>query len=138
MTRRSLLLTACTLPLRADSAREVWEVLADAVAALGRDSGGEFLAAFDKAMPGYEKLRDDVTGLLRAVEVQCSIEPVSNEGDDRVRNLQLEWLFILRSRDNTGRSTRRRQSVTCRFEKQGKKWRIAAFDPLALFVPPPV
>ena len=89
-------------------------------------------------MPGYQKLRDDATGMLRAAEVQCSIEPVSNEGDDRARTLQMNWLFNLRSRDDTGRSTRRQESVKCRFEKQGKKWRITAFEPLSLFVPPPV
>ena len=137
MTRRAILLTACVLPLRADSAREVWDVLADAVAALGRDSVVEFLAAFDKDMPGYAKLSDDVKGLIGAAEVQCSIEPVSNEGDDRVRTLELEWLLHLRSRDATGRATRRAQTVKCRFGMQGKKWRITGFEPLALFEPPP-
>ena len=115
----------------------MWDVLADAVAALGRDSISEFLAAFDKGMPGYAKLQEDVTGMVRAAEVQCSIVPVSNEGDDRVRTLELEWAFNLRSRDDTGRSTRRQQTVKVRFEKQGKNWRIAALDPLSLFVPRP-
>jgi hypothetical protein len=136
MTRRALLLTACVLPLRADSAREVWDVLAEAAAALGRDSIPEFLAAFDKGMPGYPQLRDDVTGMVRAAEVQCSIVPVSNEGDDRARTLELEWTFHLRSRDDTGRSVRRQQTVKVRFEKQGKHWRITGLDPLSLFVPP--
>jgi len=139
MTRRVMLaLAGCSLAMRADSASEVWDALAEAVAALSRDSATEFLTAFDQSMPGYRDLSAQVTGLLAAVEVQAFIEPVSNEGDDRVRTLQLDWEFNLKSRDDTGRSTRRRETVKCRFEKQGKKWRIVAFEPLRLFAPPAV
>lgn len=140
MTRRALFLApfaACAAARpRADSGQEVWDLFASLAAALSEGHSGEFLKGFDPAMPGGDKLRADVTGLLRQAQVQSSIEMLGNEGDDRVRRVELDWILRIDSRQDAGGSVRRRQNIKCRVAKAGRKWRIVAWEPLDFFAPP--
>jgi hypothetical protein len=136
MTRRLLL----TIPLAAccraaDAAQEVLDLVADAAASLSAGNVSLFLKAFDPAMAGYAKLRENVTGLVAQGDVQSLIEPVEDEGDGRRRVAQFDWtLLIERGQESTG-SLRRQQVVKCTVEKQGGKWRIVALEPIAFFAP---
>ena len=85
--------------------------------------------AFDPAMPGFDKLRYNVVGITSQADVSCSIEVLSNEGDDSARTATLDWILTLEHKDGNAGSTRRQKRVTCRFKKTGKKWRIVSFDP---------
>ena len=136
MTRRALLLVPLAARLRADSAQQVWDLVTSMAAALSAGDASAFLRAFDAAMPGYEALRAGVTALLREAEVQSSIELVEEEGDDRSRAVELDWLVHIVSRQDGAVAERRRERVKCRVEKSGKKWRIAALEPLEFFAPP--
>lgn len=144
MTRRALLLAAVATRLRADSADDVWELLASAARALceataleppNRGNAAPFLSYFDRKMPGYETLRENVTNLVAQADLQASLEPVRNEGDDRARDVDLDWTMRITSLVQGMTSTERRQVVKCRLEKQGKKWRIVSIAPLAFFAP---
>lgn len=138
-TRRALLFAAlAAASLRADSADEVWEVLSSVASDLSAGHGGEFLSAFDPAMPGYEELRNSVTALLGQADVQSSIELVSNEGDGRSRKVEVDWLLRITESTGVSGATSRQERVRCGFEKQGKRWRIVSMEPLALFAPPRV
>jgi hypothetical protein len=86
-------------------------------------------------MPGYEALRAGVTALLREAEVQSSIELVEEAGDDGRRTVELDWLVHIVDRQDGAVAERRRERVKCRVEKSGKKWRIAALEPLEFFAP---
>ena len=67
MTRRVLLLVPLAACCRAaDPAQEVIDLVADAAASLSAGSVPRFLKAFDPAMEGYAKLRENVTGLRHA------------------------------------------------------------------------
>jgi hypothetical protein len=138
MTRRALLLLS--LPLAAgfgaDPAQEVLDLITGAAASLSAGNAAAFLAAFDPAMPGYEKLRANITALQRQAEVQSFIDLVEDEGDDRRRTLELDWVLRIR-REQEATASRREQRVKCRVEKSGKKWRIVALEPLEFFAPPP-
>jgi hypothetical protein len=140
-TRRALLLTtfgAVAARLRADSEDQVRELISAMASALTRGSGSEFLAAFDRTMAGFEELRSNVTALLAQAEVQSSVELVSNDGNDRKRTLEADWLLRITGHDNVSGAANREKRVKCQFEKQNKGWRIVSFEPLSLFAAPPV
>ncbi len=86
-----------------------------------------FLDRFDPKMPGYGKLRDEVQALVAAVQVGSAIEIVSDEGDDQKRSLELDWVLEIEGQQP------RRKIVKCRIERQGKKWKIVALEPVDFF-----
>jgi hypothetical protein len=137
MTRRMLwLLIPFAAGRGADPSQEVWDLLTQVASALSERNPAAFLEAFDPAMPGYEKLREHVTALLRNADVQSAIELESDEGNGQSRTVQLNWLLRIRPEPEATASTRREQKVKCRVEKAGRKWRIVFFEPLELFAPP--
>jgi hypothetical protein len=124
---------------------DAWDVISAAASALDRPLNLDetipetdpamFLQAFDPAMPGYEKLRAGVIGLLRRGPVESSVELISNEGDDRVRTLEVDWTLQVLE-DATGLSTlHKQQRVRIRMEHRGKRWRIVEISPLDFFAP---
>jgi hypothetical protein len=136
MTRRTLLLVPFAARLVADSAQEVWDLFASMASALSEANAIVFMNAFDPAMPGYEALRANVTGLLNEAQVQSSIDLVEDNGDDRSRTVELDWLLHIVDQYDNALAERRQQRVKCRVEKSGKKWRVASLDPLQFFAPP--
>jgi hypothetical protein len=148
MTRRTLLALPFAMRLRADSARDVWDVLGEAAHELSQGNATAFMDCFDPKMPGYEQLRADVAALIReapppssraATErggIYSSLDLVSDQGDDRARDLELDWTLDIRQAEGSMGATRRRQNVKIRAAKTGKKWRIVAFEPAGFFAPP--
>jgi hypothetical protein len=136
MTRRVLLLVPLAACCRAaDPAQEVIDLVADAAASLSAGSVPRFLKAFDPAMEGYAKLRENVTGLVTLGEVQSLIDPLEDEGDDRRRTVQLRWTLRLHRGEQSASFTRREQVVKCKVEKQRGKWRIVRLEPIDFFAP---
>ena len=132
-----MIVGALAAPLAlADSAADAWQAIADAASALSSGSAPEFLAAFDSAMPGFEILRRNVTALVQQNDLQSGIEPVTNEGSGEARALELDWQLQLTSHEEPPRVVQRHETVKCRLEKRGRKWRIVSFEPAALFAPP--
>jgi hypothetical protein len=147
MTRRTLLALPFAMRLRADAARDVWDLLGDAASALSEGDTAVFLDCFDPKMPGYERLSEDVTALIGEATpspssasqrggVSCSIELVSDQGDDQTRALEVDWILDIREVQGSIGSTRREEHVKIRAAKTGKKWRIVAFEPAGFFAPP--
>ena len=136
MTRRVLLLIPLAACCRAsDPAQEVLDLVADAAASLSAGSVPRFLKAFDPAMDGYAKLRENVTGLVALGDVQSLIDPLEDEGDDRRRTVEFRWTLRLRRGEQSASFTRREQVVKCRVEKQRGKWRIVGLEPIEFFAP---
>ena len=136
MTRRLLFLLPLAARLRADSQHEAVDLITSAATGLSAGKPEVFLEAFDPAMPGYEKISADVTALVSAAEIECSIEVTSNQGDDAARALELDWILRIDRRDRGAGSVRRQETVKCSLRKTGKKWRIVAFEPLEFFALP--
>src|SRR5450432_990697 len=138
MMRRMLPLLLISLGAArgADPAQEVWDLLTQVASALSERNPETFLAAFDPAMPGYQKVRTNVSALLRGAEVQSSIELEADEGGPEERAVELDWLLKIRPEQDATASTRRQQRVKCRLRKSGKKWRIVSFEPLEFLAPP--
>jgi hypothetical protein len=136
MTRRWFVMAATALRVRADAAQEVWELITTVAAALGEGNASRCVAAFDPAMPGFEKLRADLRALVQGSDVQTSVDVVERVADSAGESLELDWLLHITQRDAAARATRRRERVKCRVEKRGRHWRIVSFEPREFFEPP--
>jgi hypothetical protein len=107
------------------------EVFRTASQALANQDADAFLDTFDPKMPQYEKLRDEIQELFgMAQEIGSTIDVITDEGDEQKRTLELDWLLKI---DN---NEPRRQIVKCQVEKQGKKWKITALEPVEFFKAP--
>jgi len=110
---------------------EQMEVFRVVTEALANQDANAFLDQFDSKMPQYEKLRDQIQTLFGAAqEIGSTIDVITDEGDDHKRTFELDWLLKI---DN---AQPRRQIVKCQVEKQGKKWKITALDPVEFFKAP--
>ena len=92
-----------------------------------------FVNHFDPNMPGFAALRENIQTLLAAREVASAIEVVTDEGDSTQRQLQLDWVLSTTEKIPLGQSRTRRVIVKCKIERQGKHWKITAFQPLDFF-----
>jgi murein L,D-transpeptidase YcbB/YkuD len=107
---------------------EQMEVFRAVTEALANQDADAFLDQFDSKMPQYEKLRDEIQDLFGAAqEIGSTIDVITDEGEDQKRTLELDWLLKIDNNDP------RRQIVKCQVEKQGKKWKITALDPVEFF-----
>lgn len=125
-----------------------WETIAAAAGALAhggfnflspeerRGNAVEFLSIFDRSMPGYDELRSDVIALARDFQVDSAVELVSDEGGDTRRTLKLDWDLGLISPMTDVSRVHRHETVTLQMSRNGKKWRVTALEPLALFAVP--
>jgi hypothetical protein len=121
--------------LYAGPEEDIVKLLGSMAAALTTVNVPEFMDAFDKNMPEYEKLRADVTGLVNQADVASSIEPISNNGDDNTRTVDLDWYLEVRSLVQDGPIVTRRETVHCELRKEKKKWKIVSLKPLEFFAP---
>ncbi len=104
------------------------EVFRGVSEALANRDADAFLDQFDRKMPEYDKLRDEIQELFgMAQEIGSTVDVITDEGTDQKRMLELDWLLKI---DN---DEPRRQIVKCRVEKQGKKWKITALEPVEFF-----
>lgn len=104
------------------------EVFRNVSEALANRDAEAFLDQFDRKMPQYEKLRDEIQELFGLTqEIGSTIDVITDEGDDSKRMLQLDWLLKIDVQEP------KRQIVKCQVEKQGKKWKITALEPVDFF-----
>ncbi len=133
MLRTALLMLFSMLAL-ADTAADVLNVFTSAAEGLINDDPGSVLDKFDRNMPGYATLQNNVEGLLAAYDVGATIEEITDEGDDQKRTVALDWLLILRQKGATNSPQQtRRQIVKCTVERRGKQWKITALEPIDFF-----
>jgi hypothetical protein len=131
----------CTVALllvvsaRADTHADVVDLIASMTAALSNNNAPGFLEALDKAMPGYDRLREAIPALLDQGDIASSVQPLRDDGDDTKRSLELDWYLEIRNPDENAPVIRRREVIRCRVEKRGKHWRITSLDPLSFFDP---
>ncbi len=115
---------------------EVWRMFTNAAEALANDDVSAFLDQYDRNMPAYAALRTNVEALLNGNQVISTVVTVSDEGDDRKRSLELDWLLALNEKhDSDVRKETRRGIIKIRVERQGKRWKIVALEPVDFFRP---
>ncbi len=130
----ALLLLLSSMAAWAEPPADALDFLSSAASALVDDDPAAFLDHFDRNMPEYATLREEIEGLLAAYDVGSTIEVVSDEGDDKKRSLALDWLLLTNEKaaSHGDRATRRR-IVKCSIERRGKKWKITSLDPIDFF-----
>jgi len=136
MNRRLLLLLPLAAWLHADAEKDARDLIASIARALSAGNVSLFLDAFDKSMPGRDKLRENIIGLTSQADIGCNIQITSNEGDDTERTLTIDWILTYERKQDSPGQSRRQKTVNCRLKKMGKKWRIVSFEPLDLFASP--
>jgi hypothetical protein len=94
-----------------------------------------FMSAFSKDMPDRDTLEKYVTALANSGDVSSSIEPLTEDGDDQARTIDLDWLLEIRSLEQDGPLVRRREVVHCELRKEKKHWKIVALKPIDFFAP---
>jgi len=119
--------------LIADTHDDVVDLFASMAAALSEINVPQFMDAFDKDMPDYEKLKNAVTALVNQAEVSSSVEPVKDEGDDTKRTVELDWYLEIRSLLPDGPVVHRREVILCELRKEKKRWKIVSIKPLEFF-----
>ena len=135
MIRRALIPLFVALCFAADPSHESADVITQLAAALTADNAQEFLASFDRKMAGYDELRANVNALLQQADVQSYVEIATNEGDDKARDLEIAWTLRIQRTGDATALPERDAHIKCRLEKQGKNWRITAWDGVAFFAP---
>jgi hypothetical protein len=109
--------------------KDVQSFLRETADDLTNKDSSAFLDRFDPKMPGFQTLHYEIEGLLARPEVTSVIEIVTDKGDNQRRELALDWILTI---DTDGP---RRQVVKIAMERQGKKWKITALDPVDFFKP---
>ena len=135
MKRRALLLIPLAVCLAADPAQEVLDLVTGMAASLSAGNAKAFLAAFDPAMPGFQKLRDNVTALASQAAIESFVDLASDEGDAQKRSVEIDWRMRIKRNGEATASPGREQRIKCRMEKQGRKWRITSLEPVEFFAP---
>jgi hypothetical protein len=118
-----------------DTHADVVDLIASMTAALSDNNAPGFLKSLDKAMPGYEHLREAIPALLAQGDIVSSVQPLRDEGDETTRTLELDWYLEIRNQDETAPVFRRREVIRCSLHKHDGRWQITAFDPLSFFEP---
>jgi hypothetical protein len=145
IARSAVLVCVVAAFASADSHDDVMEVVtsmagalaevADTRAGVVRGNVPKFMAAISKDMPDYDTLKSNVTALVNEGEISSSIQPVSEDGDDRARTIELDWAMEVRSLEQDGPIVQRREVVHCELRKENKHWKIVAIKPLDFFGP---
>ncbi len=123
------------VPLCADTHADVIDLFTSLAAGLSDSNASEFMNAFDKNMPGYDKLKSEIGALMTHAEISSSVEPIKDDGDAAKRTVDLDWYLQVRSQLPDGPIVNRREVVHCELRKQGKRWKIVSLQPLEFFAP---
>ncbi len=115
---------------------DVIDLFSRAAEALSSSNAARFLEKFDPAMPDYDRFVQGVNALVSQADLASSVEVVKDEGDERHRTVVLDWALEITVDSPAAPTVYRRQDVTCRLERRGKKWKVVALEPVRFFAPP--
>jgi hypothetical protein len=134
---RNLVIVAMTAAALgfADTHADVVDLFASMTSALSDDNPAGFMAAFDKNMPDYGKLKDFIGALVVQAEITSHVDPIKDEGDESKRSVDLDWTMQIRSRETSGPMIEREQTIHAELVKQKKHWRIVSISPIDFFAP---
>ena len=122
-------------------AGQVWDLISGAAMALNSSNEdrprnpAEFLGAFDPKMPGYADLVQNINGLTRLGPIECSVELLTNTGDDRSRTVEVDWSLQVVDQQTGISALSREQHMKFQTAWDGKHWRIAGLTPIDFFKP---
>jgi len=119
----------------ADTHRDVMHVFGNMASALTAGNPDQFMESFDRGMPDYDTIKDDVIQLVGEGQITSIAEPIHDEGDDRHRTVDLDWTLDIQIPDSPMAPQHRRETVHCRLEVIKGHWRVYSLDPISFFAP---
>lgn len=136
----ALLFVYATALAADDPAAGAREAVAGFAGGISNDNPELALSYVSKKLPSYGSFARNLRALLQQNEVTSSAGPVSNEGDDLKRVLELDWYLEIRSKSGELALVRRRETVRCTVERVSpkKKWMVTEFEPARLLEVPPL
>lgn len=122
-------------PAESDS-EQISALVLDLSTALEESSPSRFLDRVDRQRcPQYAALEENVVALTAQYELGSSVGVIEQSRKGEGYDLKLDWLLQLRPAGGAGPAERRRQIVTARIERSGKKWKVTALEPVNFFKP---
>ncbi len=106
------------------------EVLARFTSALSEGNAEAAIGNLDTSVPAMGVLARRLRDLVAVGEISCLLDPL--EWPDH-KAVVLDWLLEIRAPELVGGLKRKREKLTCRFVKKGKKWKIASLEPAEFF-----
>ena len=106
------------------------EVLARFTAALSEGNAEGAIENLDTSAPAMGVLARQLRDLVAVGEISCLLDPL--EWPEH-KTVVLDWLLEIRAPELVGGLKRKREKLTCRFVKKGKKWKIASLEPVEFF-----
>jgi hypothetical protein len=109
-----------------------FKVIADLANYLSEGNAPGAMEAFDKSIPNYQTISNNIFALVSQADVSCTIDPVEQNGSE----IEVDWFMKLNSKADQGPTERRQMTVKLTIEKVGKRYRIKAIDPPSILAPP--
>ena len=111
-----------------------FQVIADLANYLSQGNAPGAMDAFDKSIPNYQTLENNVFALVAQADLSCTIDPIEQKGNV----IEVDWFLKLNSKADEGPTERRQQTIKLTIVKVGKKWKITAMDPVSILDPPKI
>jgi hypothetical protein len=109
-----------------------FKVIADLANYLSGGNAPGAVEAFDKSIPNYQTLSNNIFAMLSQAEVSCTIDPIEQRGNV----IEVDWFMKLNSKAALGPTERRQMTVKLTIEKVGHNWKIKFVDPPSILDPP--
>jgi hypothetical protein len=113
-----------------------WDVIATMAAALAEPNEYAFMKPIAKSLEEHDLIERQVRVLVHTNDVVSSISPVTNEGDDKQRTLEVDWYLEIHPHSPGQSLIQRRENVKLVMVKTGKRWMITSLLPVAFFTAP--
>lgn len=117
-----------------DAPSQIRLAVRDASRALQAGNAPLFLAAFDRQeFAGYGELREQVTALVAQRRIASSVAVESVRGGPVEWTVDVDWLIELTHKLDPSPPEQRRDTLTLRVRKRGRRWRVVDLQPLTFF-----
>jgi len=108
------------------------KALSDLASSLSEGNPAGAMSAFDKSLPNYQTISNNIYAMTSQADITCSIDPVDQNGND----VEVDWFLMLRSKEDQGPTERRQMTVKLTVVKAGKSYKITAINPATILDPP--
>lgn len=117
-----------------DAPGQIRLAVRDASRALQAGNAPLFLAAFEREeFAGFPELREQVTALAAQRRIASSVAVESVRGGPVEWVVEVDWLIELTHKLDPSPPEQRRDTLTLRVRKRGKRWRVVDLQPAAFF-----
>jgi hypothetical protein len=111
-----------------------FQPIADLANYLSQGNAPGAMDSFDKNMPGYQTISNNIFAMASQADISCTIDPIEQTGNV----IEVDWFLKLNSKADEGPTERRQQKVKLTISKLGKKWKIVAIDSPSILDPPKI